>query len=164
MPNIGALLKSEITRLSRREIRHELRSLRSASATYRRDISSLKRQVVKLEREVAMLEKRGMRAVTEAKPDVHDGNVRFQARGFRSLRKRLGLSAAQLAKLINVSEQSIYNWETGKTSPRKGQLANIVGLRSIGKREAHARLAVVIKKKKTASRAKRHTALSKEKV
>lgn len=140
MPNIGALLKAEITRLSRREIRHELQSMRKASAEYRSAIASLKRRAAKLEREMARLAKQGTRVTGEPVPVSRQGNVRFQARGVRSLRKRLGLSAAQLAKLLNVSEQSVYNWEAGKTTPRKEQLASIVRLRSIGKREAHASL------------------------
>jgi hypothetical protein len=36
--------------------------------------------------------------------------------------------------------QSIYNWEHKKASPRKEQVAAIVALRSIGKKEARGRL------------------------
>jgi hypothetical protein len=39
-----------------------------------------------------------------------------------------------------VSPQSVYNWETRKATPRKEQLAAIVALRAVGKREARARL------------------------
>jgi DNA-binding XRE family transcriptional regulator len=38
--------------------------------------------------------------------------MRFVAKGFKSLRQRLGFSAAQIGKLLGVSEQSIYNWES----------------------------------------------------
>jgi len=58
----------------------------------------------------------------------------------RSLRSRLGLSAPQLALLLGVSEQSVYNWETKKATPRKEQLAAIIAMRGIGKREAQQRL------------------------
>jgi transcriptional regulator with XRE-family HTH domain len=61
----------------------------------------------------------------------------------RSLRARLGLSAPQLARLLGVSEQSVYNWETKKATPRKEQLNAIIAMRGIGKREAHARLDAV---------------------
>ena len=40
MANIGALLKSEITRLSRKEAKSESDTLRKASAQYRRDIAA----------------------------------------------------------------------------------------------------------------------------
>jgi len=42
MPNIAALLKSEISRLSRREIRKEVQPLRKAAAAHRREIAALK--------------------------------------------------------------------------------------------------------------------------
>ena len=53
---------------------------------------------------------------------------------------RLGLSAKQLSLLLGVSEQSVYNWEAKKTTPRKEQLAAIIGMRDLGKREAQLRL------------------------
>jgi len=65
---------------------------------------------------------------------------RIDKKGLRSLRTRLGLSAPQLALLLGVSEQSIYNWESKKATPRKEQLAAIIGMRGLGKREAQQRL------------------------
>jgi hypothetical protein len=38
--------------------------------------------------------------------------------------------------------QSVYNWERKKATPRKEQIAAIVALRGIGKKEAHQRLNV----------------------
>jgi transcriptional regulator with XRE-family HTH domain len=52
----------------------------------------------------------------------------------------LGLSAVDLARLLGVSMQSVYNWEHKKATPRKEQVAAIAALRSIGKKEAHQRL------------------------
>jgi DNA-binding transcriptional regulator YiaG len=140
MPNIGALLKQEISRLCRREIRRETAAVKKASGAYRRDIAVLKRQVTALERKSALLAKRAAATSDNSVPTLPDRPVRFVAKGLRSLRNRLGLSAAQLAVLIGVSEQSVYNWETKKASPRKEQLAAIIGMRAIGKREAHQRL------------------------
>jgi DNA-binding transcriptional regulator YiaG len=65
------------------------------------------------------------------------------AKGLRSLRTRLALSAKQLALLLGVSEQSVYNWDTKKATPRKEQLAAIIGVRNLGKREAQQRLDAV---------------------
>jgi predicted transcriptional regulator len=72
-----------------------------------------------------------------------DRPVRFVAKGLRSLRTRLGLSAKHLSLLIGVSEQSVYNWETRKATPRKEQLAAIIGMRDLGKRKAERRLEVL---------------------
>jgi DNA-binding XRE family transcriptional regulator len=143
MPNIGALLKQEIVRLSRREIRQEVASLKKASAAYRRDIAALKRQVATVQKESAVLVKRAAAPLGNPSAPKLNSSVRFQARGVRSLRKRLGLSAPQLARLLNVSEQSVYNWETKKTTPRKEQLAAIFALRGLGKREVMQRLEAI---------------------
>jgi hypothetical protein len=40
MANIGALLKSEITRLARKEAKAQTATLRKLGASYRRDIAS----------------------------------------------------------------------------------------------------------------------------
>jgi DNA-binding transcriptional regulator YiaG len=140
MPNIGTLLKSEISRLSRREIRREVGSVKKSSAAHRRDIAALKRQVAALTRQAAALGKRAASVAESAPAALPERPVRFVAKGFRSLRARLGLSAPQLARLLGVSEQSVYNWETKKATPRKEQLAAIIALRGVGKREVQERL------------------------
>ena len=47
------------------------------------------------------------------------------------------------AKLVGVSPITIYNWEQGKTRPQKAQLASLVAVRGIGKREALEKLEVL---------------------
>jgi DNA-binding transcriptional regulator YiaG len=139
MPNIAVLLKEEIARLSRKQVRGQVDPVRKASGQHRHDIASLKRQVAKLERQVALLE----RKVLDAPAAVTGSNgkqIRFVAKGLRSQRERLGLSAAQYAALLGVSTQSIYNWERNVTRPRSEQVAAIAALRGMGKREAMARL------------------------
>ncbi len=150
MPNIATLLKSEISRLSRREIRKEILPLRKAAATHRREIAALKRTVVALDRRARSLAKSTTRQAKEsAAPD--ERQTRFVAKGLVSLRKRLGLSAADLARLLGVSMQSVYNWEHKKTSPRKDQVAAIAALRSLGKKQAREQLdAISIVQKKGA--------------
>lgn len=140
MPNIGALLKAEITRLSKREIRQEMAGVKKASASYRREIAALKRQVIALQRKSALLERRTKDAVDIKAGALPDRPLRFVAKGLRSLRKRLGLSAVQLALLLGVSEQSVYNWEAKKATPRKEQVVAISAMRGLGKREAQSRL------------------------
>jgi len=140
LPNIGVVLKDEISRLCRREIRKEVAGTKRATALYRREIASLKRKVAELERKEKLHSKAAAAAVASQPAQLPDRPVRFVAKGLRTLRARLGLSAAQLAKLIQVSEQSVYNWEMKKAVPRKEPLAAIISLRSIGKREALARL------------------------
>lgn len=142
MPNIGALLKDEIARLSRKEIRKQASPLKKAAASHRHQIAALKRQIDQLQRQVASVGRQTVAGSSAGAPASDDGiTLRFQARGLRTLRSRLGLSAGDLGKLIGVTAQSVYNWETKKASPRKAQIAAIAALRGLGKREAEERLA-----------------------
>ncbi len=141
MPNVAAVLKDEISRVSRKEIRSETESLKNASAQYRRDVAAPKRQVTTLERQVAVLENLVLKKTPIAEPsDVEEKSIRFSPKSLQSLRKRLGLTATDVAALCEVSTQSVYNWENGATRPRKEQLAVIAALRGMGKKEVQARL------------------------
>lgn len=137
MTSLANMLKGEITRLARKEVRALVEPLRKTNAKYRHDIAVLKQQLAEQQRAIAALRRsRGGKAPADDAP----ATARFSAKGLRALRARLGLSAAQFGQLAGVSAQSIYNWETGKTDPRQNQKAAIAGMRSLGKRAAQARL------------------------
>ncbi|MCM2250172.1 MAG: helix-turn-helix domain-containing protein [Geothrix sp.] len=141
MPNLASLLKSEILRLARKEVRTELDGLKKASSHYRSEIAQLKRRVDQLEKQQARVSKKGLR--TPESPESSEGpaRVRFSAKRFAAQRQKLGLSAAQMGLLLGVSGQSIYHWEAEKSRPRQAQLLAIAALRNMGKREAKKRLA-----------------------
>jgi DNA-binding transcriptional regulator YiaG len=138
MPNIATVLKEEIVRLARKEIRRQTNVLRKASAQYRKDIAEMKRRVSDLRRKVSPLEKQVLKSAPSQAAEVDAEHVRFTAKGLRSQRKRLGLSAANYGKLIGVTGQTIYSWEGETSRPRKSQVARITSLRHMGKREAQA--------------------------
>lgn len=140
MPNIGSLLKDEIARLCRKEIRRQVEPVRKNAAAHRHEIAALKRKIATLERQGAMFAKGAARSEKASKPESTEPPMRFVAKGLVSLRTRLGLSAGDFGELIGVSGQSVYNWEKGKTTPRKEQLASLAAVRGIGKGEAQARL------------------------
>jgi DNA-binding transcriptional regulator YiaG len=135
MSNFATSLKDEITRLARKEIRGETEKLKKASVQYRAEIVALKRRAASLEQQIVRLEKsKPQQAKVEAEhEDV--SKSRFTAKGFKSLRKRLGLTAAEIGQLLDVSVPTVYNWEAGNANPREKQLAKIVMLRGMGKRE-----------------------------
>jgi DNA-binding transcriptional regulator YiaG len=147
VPNIGALLKEEIVRLSRRENRKQTAALQKASAAYRHEFAALKRRLAALENTLKQAQKTSVRATQVDAGASPAAPMRFVAKGFRSMRHRLGLSAAQIGKLLGVSEQSIYNWETKKAVPRRSQLPAIAELRRLGKRQALSRLGAQATKK-----------------
>jgi DNA-binding transcriptional regulator YiaG len=109
----------------------------------------LKRQVVKLERQVSLLERQVIKRAPVSPVSESAVHVRFTAKGLRSQRKRLGLSAAEYAQLAGVTSQAIYQWERETAHPRKEQIAILAALRGIGKKEAQARLQQLRRKKKS---------------
>lgn len=140
MPDIAGLLKAEIVRLSNKTVRQHLGPLKSASTAHRRQIAALKKQVSALEREISKLRRSSPSRNVQEDAETDASKNRFVAKGLRSLRARLGLSAEDFGRLVGVSSQSVYNWEQEKSRPRAAQVAAIAGVRTIGKREALARL------------------------
>lgn len=138
MTNFSSVLRSEITRLARKEIKGAVDPLRKANAHYRREIAELKRQIAGLQRELRAAAKPSRTA--SAATDAPASNTRFSAKGLKSLRARLGLSAADFGRLIGASGQSVYNWEAGKAVPRGTQQAALASVRGLGKREAARRI------------------------
>lgn len=155
MPNIASVLKDEIARIARKELRSETDALKKASARYRSEIAELKRRIAALEQQMKTARKHPPRS--EQAPLEPAGNVRFSAKGLRSKRERLGLSAAGLATVLGVSAQTIYNWEAGKTRPRAEQLSAIAAMRKMGKREARERTRAVDRPQPGTVRASRNT-------
>jgi DNA-binding transcriptional regulator YiaG len=142
MPNIASVMREEIVRLSRKENRSQNVATKKAAAQHRRDIAALKRQVASLQRTVAQLLRRAARSDSTplAAKDAGRTQVRFVAKGLRSHRARLGLSAGDFGKLVGASANSVYAWETGRTAPGRAQVARIAAVRRMGKREAAQKL------------------------
>ena len=140
MPNIATVLKKEISRIARKEIKSETAVTKKASVQYRKDIAELKRQVSALKKQVSLLEKQVLKDTPVKKTDAEGTKFRFTAKGLKSQRKRLGLNAVDFGKLIGVAPQTVYNWESELSRPRKQQLPAIAAARTMGKKEALARL------------------------
>lgn len=143
MPNIASILKAEIARVARKEVRAEIEALKKASAQYRSSIAALRRQVEQLEKQVRRATKVPARA---AHADASSESVeqaparRFSASRLAAHREKLGLSAAAYGKLVGLSGQTIYHWEQGKARPRAAQLESLASVRSLGKRDVMKRL------------------------
>jgi len=155
MPNLGSVLREEITRLARRAARGQIDLLKKTSAQQRRHIAALRRDITQLTRQLVALGRRATGSVAQGTPAPAGRRVRFVAKGLRSQRERLGLSQAEFGKLVGVSAQSIYQWERGATRPRATQLNTLASLRSIGKKEARARLSASSGASKRRKRTKR---------
>ncbi len=141
MPNFASVLKDEIVRLAKKEVRREVEGLKKASAQYRSEIAGLKRRVAELEKQQSRIEKQGTRKVATEVAGEGATRLRFSAKRLAAQRQKLGLTAADMGSLVGVSAQTIYNWEAEKSRPRQQQLVAIATLRGMGKRQAKAQLA-----------------------
>ena len=139
MANVMSVLKSEISRLARKEARQVVAPVKKASANYRGLIAGLRKQLDALQNEVAALRRVAPKAdkAVLAK-QAPEGRFWITGKGVKTLRKRLGLTQAQFGKLVGVSVPTVVNWEgaQGKVNLRKAAAGKLQGLRGIGKRQA----------------------------
>lgn len=144
MPNIATVLKEEITRLARRQVKADVESLRATVSRQRTDIAAMKREIADLRKAIGRMAKvsakGGPASSKSSGEDSTESAFRFRPDGLKSHRERLGLSAASVGRILGVSPLTVYNWESGKSRPRKSQMTKIAALRQMGKREAQAQL------------------------
>ncbi|MEM9347478.1 MAG: helix-turn-helix domain-containing protein [Planctomycetota bacterium] len=151
MPNLASILKEEIARLARKEIRAQVGKTQKQVADQRREIAELKRVNTDLNRRVNFLEKREKQRLEQpAEPKViiqkadgtteAESTARFSPKWLATHRAKLDLSAADYAKLVGCSPLSIYKWEKGESTPRAKQRDALASIRGIGKREALRRI------------------------
>ena len=162
MASLANALKEEISTLARREVRRQTAPAEQAMARCARDLAALKREVQALEHKLASLgppqpgptvppkttsdrappSRRAASKVsatsTSAKPSPQS---QFSSEALKAHRERLGLSGDNYGKLLGAAGMSIYNWEQGKTRPRKSSVDAWTAIRRIDKREAAQRLA-----------------------
>lgn len=142
MPNLASLLKSEISRLARKEIRQEVAPLKRAATSLRSEVAALKKQVRALQQEL----KNASRA-TRANPADEKGDgskvSRFSASRLKTHRAKTGLSAKDYAALIGTTPLSVYKWESGRATPRPNMTSKISAVLGLGKREAARRLEAI---------------------
>lgn len=136
MTNIASVLKSEISRIARKEIRSELDTLKKASVQHRGAIARLRREVSELQKQLKRASTASAAQARAAQVADADTPRRFSASRLAAHRSKLGLSAAAYGKLVGMSGATIYLWEQGKSRPSDEQLLRLVAVRALGKREA----------------------------
>ena len=148
MPNIAKVLKEEISRISRKEAKAVAGLLHKPSARARRDIAELKCRMAAAEKLNKVL--LGRLAKIEAMlptpaPAESEAKGWISGKGVRSLRKRLGLTQGEFAKLVGVTSNAVCQWEAkqGTLNLRKAIKAAVFAVRGIGAKEAKQRLAAI---------------------
>ncbi len=141
MPNLQSVLRQEIRRVARKEVRSELEATKKAVAQHRREIAELRRRNTALERTVSYLQSRETKRLKAgpSKAEPPQG-TRFSVPSLKAQRRKSGLSQEDYGSLVGVGKLTIYNWESGRNKPGRKHLATLVSLRGIGKREAQKHL------------------------
>ncbi|MEM1208523.1 MAG: helix-turn-helix domain-containing protein [Planctomycetota bacterium] len=144
MTTFAAAFKDEIRRLARKEIKEQTEAMRKQVTGYRAQIAAMKREMADQQRQIKALEKAVAKGdgslVGNGEAEEAGQQIRFSPAGFASHRERLGLSAADMGRLLGVTGQSVYAWEQERSRPRRKQLEAIAEVRAMGKREAISRL------------------------
>lgn len=137
-PSLAAVLKVEVRRHTVREVKKtktRLRQLQKAMTALRREVRKDHTVIARLK---ARLGRVRAAAASRARRRGDGPGRRTSPHTIRALRERMGLSRLQFAKLLGVSPGSIFGWESGRTTPRRGSLARFRALKKGGLKAARA--------------------------
>ena len=136
MGKVEGIIKSEIVRLARREIRkisvrlgRDVRFLKSGVSQLRKTVLTLQRITASQQKEL----EKGKTPLGATPEEVKES--RFSSRLIGSLRRRLGITQKELAILTGVSVGAAHLWEIGQFKPSMKKKAVMVALRKLGRRE-----------------------------
>ncbi len=137
MGKVETIIKSEIMRLAKKEMRRSFVPLNRDVRSLKGIVSQLRKNVAGLQRFVAQQEKQsqGQKIPLEVNPEEMK-KARFSPRLIKSLRKRLRMSQKEMALLAGVTVGAIYQWEKGIFEPRGEKKRVLVALRKLRRREA----------------------------
>jgi DNA-binding XRE family transcriptional regulator len=142
MSNLASALKSEVTRIARKEIRSQTEGLRKSLTATRSELKDVKQRLRVAEQALAARDNPARPAQPQdAAAEPPTRSPRFSRAWLLALRKRQGLTQTQLAQVIGVSALSVYNWESGRVRPRDSFIHAIAAVRSLSQDELAAKLA-----------------------
>jgi len=160
MGKVEGIIKSEIVRLARREIRKISVPLGRDVGFLKSGVSQLRKTVLTLQRITASQQKeleKGKTPLGATPEEVEES--RFSPRLIGSLRRRLGITQKELAILTGVSVGAAHLWEVGQFKPTMKKKAVMVALRKLGRREVRKLLeekeSQMVKRKAPSRRRKR---------
>ena len=145
MGNIARVLKAEISRISRKEVKTAIGGIAESARGLKKSVAALKRRVAFLEKENKrlMATQAKQRPAAPAIPAEEGKRARLTSKGIRSLRNRLRLKRPAFARLLGTTAQTVYLWETkeGALKLRDKTKAALLSIRGLGAREVKRRLA-----------------------
>ena len=143
MPDVASVLKEEIQRLARKEVRSSVDPLKKQVVELKRRLREAEGTIRQLEtstrKAVAAVADQTGAIVADAESD-EGREIRISSQAFLKHRERLRLTQGEMAALLGVAPATVLRWEHGQNSPRGAGREAFAKLREMGVREAHARL------------------------
>ena len=145
MPDVARVLREEVQRLAKRQVKAGLAPLKRDSTRLRKNVADLRRELTALARTNRELLARVTAVVATKETEratAKAATLRPTSKSLARLRRRLALTQVEFGRLLGVSGQAVLNWE-GKGSRvrmRSANLSALAGIQKIGKREARQRL------------------------
>ena len=136
MGKMEQTLKSEITRLAKKQVVATCLPLARDVRRLKRTVSALRKTVAVLARLGAELqvERQAQRAKLAAAPQEVKV-ARISPGLIKKLRARLGITQGELATLVGVLASAVGSWEYGKAKPEGHNREALVALRKLGRRK-----------------------------
>jgi len=161
MGKVEGIIKSEIVRLAKKEVRKVSRPLGRDLRSLKSVVSQLRRTVLELQRITSTQQKELQKGKTPLEAPLEEvKESRFSPRLIRSLRRHLGITQKELAILAGVTVGAVHLWESGQFKPSMKKKAVMVTLRKLGRREVRKLLEDKVTqkpKKKVSSRRRKRT-------
>ena len=130
MPNVGQILKEEIRRVARREVRAECDSLKQQVRVLRDTVKAQAKLIASLGKAAAS--PAAPTARSEAPEEEAPVRRRWTPASIKRQRARLKLSQREFSDVLKVSANTVARWETGTSSPRPTHRTNLDKLRGMG--------------------------------
>jgi DNA-binding transcriptional regulator YiaG len=141
MAKLESIIKSEIQRLAKREVRSVYRPLRKEVWGMKLKLSNLIKNFNVLDRMAKGLAKtKSTEPKLEATPEEVKAS-RLTPERIAGLRKKLGISQRVLGVLVGATAGAVLSWEKGKFKPQGQKKAALVALRKVRKRDVRKMLA-----------------------
>jgi DNA-binding transcriptional regulator YiaG len=140
MAKIESIIKSEIQRLAKHEVRSVFLPLRRDVWEMKLKLSNLIKSFTVLDRFAREISKaKSAEPKLEASPEEVKAS-RITPERIRSLRKKLGISQREVGVLVGATIGAVASWEKGKFKPKGEKKAALVALRKLRKRDVRKRL------------------------
>ena len=142
MPNIATILKSEIQRLAKREVKSAVTPLQKTITSLRKELGMLKKELKAAAKNAKVAAKSVKAAKEQSEEETTITRVRPTAKTMISLRTKFGMTQSEFGKLLNVGRITIARWENqeGKLDIRQAARVAFAGIQKLGVKAARALL------------------------